>query len=144
MPIAIPNEVLISTMPGTSEIDIKCVKCKHEYLAQVIDHVDLSEDRDLIKGLRSGKANRVQCPKCKKVQYLKRSLVINFEPQSLIVVYDPTAKSKSARDSLEREYQSIITYNDTLSELGEETEFKVITELTKLKPLLSEYANLYD
>jgi phage FluMu protein Com len=131
-------------MTGTSEIDIKCVKCKHEYQAHVVDHVDLSEDRDLIKGLRSGKANRVQCPKCKKVQYLKRSIVINFEPQSLIVVYDPNAKSKSDRESLIREYTSIISFNDTLSEIGEEMEFKVITELKNLKPLLRNYAELYN
>ena len=130
-------------MTGTSEIDVKCVKCKREYQAYVIDHVDLSEDKDLIKGLRSGKANRVQCPKCKKVQYLKRSIVINFEPQSLIVVYDPTAKSKSARESLVREYTSVISFNETLSEIGEETEFRVISELKNLKPLLREYAELY-
>lgn len=130
-------------MTGTSEIDVKCVKCKREYQAQVIDHVDLSEDRDIIKGLRSGKANRVQCPKCKKVQYLQRSIVINFEPQSLIVVFDPTAKSQTARDSLLREYQSIISFNETLTEIGEETEFKVISDLKTLKPLLSEYTELY-
>jgi ribosomal protein S27E len=136
-------EVLISTMAGTSEIDVKCVKCKHEYQAHVIEHVDLSEDTDIIKKLRRGKANRVQCPKCKKVQYLQRSIVINFEPQSLIVIYDPNAKSKSAHDSLVREYQSIINYNETLSEIGEETEFKVISDLKNLKPLLKEYASLY-
>ena len=130
-------------MTGTSEIDVKCVKCKREYQALVIDHVDLSEDKDLIRGLRSGKANRVQCPKCKKVQYLKRSIVINFEPQSMIVVYDPNAKSKSARESLMREYTSVISFNETLSEIGEETEFKVISELKNLKPLLHEYTELY-
>ena len=134
---------MISTMTGTSEIDVKCVKCKREYQAHAIDHVDLSEDRDLIKGLKSGKANRVQCPKCKKVQYLQRSIVINFEPQNLIVVFDPTAKSQTARDSLVREYQSIISFNETLTEIGEETEFKVISDLNNLKPLLSEYADLY-
>jgi hypothetical protein len=130
-------------MLGTSEIDIVCVKCKHEYQATVVDHVDLSEDKDLIKGLRTGKANRVQCPKCRKVQYLKRSIVINFEPQSLIIVYDPTAKSKRAHEELLSDYQTVISFNETLSEIGEDTEFKVISELKKLKPLLKDYLEQY-
>jgi hypothetical protein len=131
-------------MAGTSEIDVKCVKCKREYQAHAVDHVDLSVDRDLIKGLKSGKANRVQCPKCKKVQYLERSIVINFEPQNLIVVFDPSAKSRSARETLEREYENIVNFNDTLTEIGEETEFKIITDLKTLKPLLSDYITLYN
>jgi phage FluMu protein Com len=75
-------------MAGTSVAEIKCVKCKKVYESDVIDHIDLSQDREMVKNLRAGKANRVQCPKCKKVQYLNRSIVINFEPANLIVVFD--------------------------------------------------------
>jgi hypothetical protein len=140
---SIENKVLIYTMAGTSEIDVKCIKCKREYQAQVVDHVDLSVDRDLIKGLKRGKANRVQCPKCRKVQYLQRSIIINFAPQNRIVAYDPTAKSKKDLESLIKEYQDIISFNETLSEVGEEIEFKAIKDVKELKKLVREYAKLY-
>ena len=75
-------------MAQTSIAEVKCEKCKTVYEAEVIDHIDLSEDREIVKALRTGKANRVQCSKCKKVMYLDRSIVINFDPESHIVVYD--------------------------------------------------------
>ena len=130
-------------MAGTSTIEVKCVKCKRDYESDVIEHIDLSEDRDLIKKIESGKVNRVQCPKCRKVQYLDRSLVINFEPQNMIVVYDPDAKSKSAKDDIRRSFDSVTSFNETLSEIGEEIEFHVVVKLDELKPLLAEYLKLY-
>ena len=81
-------------MVGTSTAEVQCEKCKRVYEATVVDHIDLSMDQDLIKALRTGKANRVQCPKCKKVMYLDRSIVINFEPDDRIVFYDPNAGNK--------------------------------------------------
>ena len=126
-------------MASTSTIEVKCVKCKKVYEASVIDHVSLDEDRDLIKSLRAGKANRVQCPKCKKVMYLKRSIVINFEPENRIIVFDTKAKSKTSKDELIDSFNNVISFNETLSEIGEETEFSVVTEQDKLKVLLEEY-----
>lgn len=126
-------------MAGKSTAEIKCVKCKNVYEFDVIDHIDLSQDRDLVKNLKAGKANRVQCPKCKKVQYLDRSIVINFEPENLIVVYDPAAKKKEVREEHERDYQTVIGFNEILEEVGEETEFKVISKIDQLKELVVEY-----
>jgi phage FluMu protein Com len=131
-------------MAGRSTAEIKCVKCKNVYESDVIDHIDLSEDRDLVKNLKAGKANRVQCPKCKKVEYLDRSVVINFEPDNLIVVYDPAAAKKSIREEHEREYQAVIAFSETLEEVGEETEFKVISKLEELKTLVAEYTKAHD
>ncbi|MFX0053596.1 MAG: CpXC domain-containing protein [Promethearchaeota archaeon] len=131
-------------MAGRSTAEIKCVKCKNVYEFDVIDHIDLSQDRDLVKNLKAGKANRVQCPKCKKVQYLDRSLVINFEPENLIVVYDPAAKRKAVREEHEREYQNVIGFNEILEEVGEETEFKVISKIDELKGLVVEYMKAYE
>ncbi|MFW9849863.1 MAG: CpXC domain-containing protein [Candidatus Thorarchaeota archaeon] len=130
-------------MTGTSTTEIVCVKCKKSFEADAIEHIDLSEDRDLIKNLKVGKANRVQCPKCKKVMYLDKSIVINFEPQSLIVVYDPNAKSSAKKEELRREYDNIIAFNEILTELAEETEFKVVSDLKDLKKLVDEYASVY-
>ena len=97
----------------------------------------------MIKALKAGKANRVQCPKCKKVMYLKRSIVVNFEPENRIIVFDPSARTKAAKESLIQDYRSVISFNETLSELGEEMEFKVISKLDKLKSMLNEYLKLY-
>lgn len=130
-------------MAGTSAIEVVCVKCKKSYEADSIEHIDLSEDRDMIRNLKAGKANRVKCPKCKKVMYLDRSIVINFEPQSLIVVFDTKAKSASKKSELRREYENIIAFNEILTELAEETEFKVISDLSVLKKLINEYAKVY-
>ena len=126
-------------MAGKSTSEVKCVKCKNVYETDVIDHIDLSVDRDLVKNLKAGKANRVQCPKCKKVQYLDRSIVINFEPQNLIVVYDPAARKKAIRETHEREYESVISFNEILEETGTETEFQVLHKLDKLKALVTDY-----
>lgn len=130
-------------MTGTSKIEIKCVKCKKIYESDVIDHIDLSLDRNLIKSLRSGKVNRTQCPKCKKVMYPDRSIVINFEPQSLIVVFDPKAKSKKAKDELLKDYAAVISFSEVLEETAQETEFKIVTDLEVLKELLSHYVKTY-
>lgn len=129
----------MTRLTRSSTVEVKCEKCKTVYEAEVIDHVDLSEDRDIVKALRSGKANRVQCSKCKKVMYLKRSIVINFDPESTIVLYDPAARTKAQKEALEQEYQNVIAFNEITREVGEETEFMVLSELSKLKKLLVEY-----
>lgn len=130
---------MVINLVSTSTIEIKCEKCNNPYETEVIDHVDLSEDRELIKSLRTGKANRAQCPKCKKVMYIDRSIVVNFDPESLIVIFDPHAKSKAAKDTIMSEYQSVISFNDILQETGEDTEFSIITDLKKFKKLLDDY-----
>ena len=129
----------MTILVGTSLTEVKCSKCKNVYEADVVDHIDLSEDRDMIKSLKAGKANRTQCPKCKKVMYLSRSIVVNFEPENKIVVYDPKARTKVAKEEFIQDYQSVTTYNETLSEIGEETEFIVISKLDKLKEMLDAY-----
>ncbi|MFW9886589.1 MAG: CpXC domain-containing protein [Candidatus Thorarchaeota archaeon] len=131
-------------MAGKSAAEIKCVKCKNVYEFEVIDHIDLSQDRDIVKNLKAGKANRVQCPKCKKVQYLDRSIVVNFEPENLIVVYDPAAKKKEVREEHERDYQTVIGFSEILEEVGEETEFKVISTIDQLKELVVEYMKSHE
>ena len=129
----------MTILVGTSVAEVKCSKCKNVYETDVVDHIDLSEDRDMIKALRVGKANRTQCPKCKKVMYLKRSIVVNFEPENKIVVFDPTARTKAAKENFIQEFNSVISFNEILSEIGEETEFLVISKLDKLKAMLKEY-----
>jgi len=116
-----------------------CEKCKNLFETQVIEHIDLSEDREIIKALKIGKANRVQCPKCKKVMYLDRSIVVNFEPENRIVMYDPKATTQEARTNLQTEYESVIAFNEILQEIGAETEFLIFSNLNDLKPLLEEY-----
>ncbi|MFW9808623.1 MAG: CpXC domain-containing protein [Candidatus Thorarchaeota archaeon] len=130
-------------MTSKSVAEVKCSKCKNVYEAEVIDHIDLSEDQDMIKPLKAGKANRVQCPKCKKVMYLDRSIVVNFEPENKIVVYDKKARSKAAKESLMEDYRSVISFNDILSEIAEETEFSIITKLDQLKAMLNEYVKVH-
>ena len=131
------------TMVGTKTIEVTCEKCGKLYEAEAIDHIDLHDDRDLIRNLKSGKANRVQCPKCKKVMYLNRSIVINFDPESKIVVFDASAKSKAAKDEMQKTFENIIAINETLEETGNETEFLVLHDLTKLKRLLEQYLKVY-
>ncbi|TET13635.1 MAG: hypothetical protein E3J82_02765 [Candidatus Thorarchaeota archaeon] len=131
------------TMVGTKTIEVTCEKCGKLYEAEAIDHIDLHDDRDLIRNLKSGKANRVQCPKCKKVMYLNRSIVINFDPESKIVVFDASAKSKAAKDEMRKTFENIIAINETLEETGNETEFLVLHDLTKLKRLLEQYLKVY-
>jgi phage FluMu protein Com len=128
---------------GTSLTEVKCSKCKHVYESDVVDHIDLSEDRDMIKSLKAGKANRTQCPKCKKVMYLSRSVVVNFEPENRIVVFDPAASTTVAKESFKEDFHSVTSYNETLSEIGEETEFIVISKLDKLKVMLDDYLKAY-
>jgi len=114
------------------------------YEAQVVDHVDLSEDRQIVNALKTGKANRVQCSKCKKVMYLeKRSIVINFDPESRIVLYDPKARTKAQKEELMQDYHNVITFNEILQEVGEETEFLVISNLSKLKEHLDVYTKAH-
>ena len=130
-------------MVGTKTIEVTCEKCGKLYEAEAIDHIDLHDDRGLIKNLKSGKANRVQCPKCKKVMYLNRSIVINFDPESKIVVFDASAKSKAAKNEMQKTFENIIAVNETLEETGNETEFLVLHDLTKLKRLLEQYLKVY-
>jgi phage FluMu protein Com len=129
----------VTRLTGTSIAEIMCEKCKNVFETQVIDHIELSEDRELIKALKIGKANRVQCPKCKKVMYLDRSIVVNFEPENRIVVYDPKATTQEEIDTLQSEYESIIAFNEILQEVGTETEFSIFSDLDDLKTLLEEY-----
>ena len=129
----------MTILVGTSLAEVKCSKCKNVYEANVVDHIDLSQDREIIKSLKSGKANRTQCPKCKKVMYPTRSIVVNFEPENIIVVFDPTARSTAAKESFQEDYRSVTSYNETLSEIGEETEFIVISKLDKLKKMIDDY-----
>lgn len=126
-------------MASTSVTEVRCSKCKYVYEADVIDHIDLSEDRDLIKSLKTGKANRVQCPKCKKVMYMDRSIVINFEPENVIVLFDKKARTKAAKESFLEDFRNVVSFNEILSEVGEETEFTIITKLDKLKVMLDDY-----
>jgi hypothetical protein len=130
-------------LTGTSTIEIMCEKCKNVFETQVIDHIELSEDREIIKALKIGKANRVQCPKCKKVMYLDRSFVVNFEPENRIVMYDPKATTEEARASLQSEYEGVIAFNEILKEIGAETEFLIFSNLDDLKPLLEEYEKIH-
>ncbi|MGY5872091.1 MAG: CpXC domain-containing protein [Candidatus Thorarchaeota archaeon] len=130
-------------MTRTSIVEVKCEKCKAVYEAEVIDHIDLSEDREIIKSLKTGKANRVQCTKCKKVMYLKRSFVVNFDPESRIILYDPKARTNAQKEALRQDYHSVITFNEILQEVGEETEFTVLSDLSKLKVLLDEYSKAH-
>jgi hypothetical protein len=129
----------VNRLTGRSIAEIQCEKCKNVFETTVIDHVDLSEDREIIKALKTGKANRVKCPKCKKVMYLDRSIVVNFEPENKIIVYDPHATTKEAIELLESEYASVIAFNEILQEVGAETDFSVFSKLDDLKPLLDEY-----
>ncbi|TET08760.1 MAG: hypothetical protein E3J86_10030 [Candidatus Thorarchaeota archaeon] len=131
--------IQVTDLASTSVVEVKCSKCKNAYEADVIDHIDLSEDRDLIKPLKSGKANRVQCPKCKKVMYLDRSIVLNFEPENVIVVFDKKARTTAAKESLMEDYRNVVSFNEILSEVAEETEFTIITKLDKLKVMLDDY-----
>jgi hypothetical protein len=124
-------------------IEIMCEKCKNIFETQVIDHIELSEDRELIKALKIGKANRVQCPKCKKVMYLDRSFVVNFEPENRIVMYDPKATTEEAKTCIQGEYESVIAFNEILKEIGAETEFLIFSNLDDLKPLLEEYEKIH-
>ncbi|NWF96574.1 MAG: hypothetical protein HXY34_10585 [Candidatus Thorarchaeota archaeon] len=130
-------------MPGTSTVEVKCEKCSHVYESTVIDHISLAEDPDLAKSLRTGKINRVQCPKCKKVSYIERTVVVNFEPQSIIVVYAPTATTPEAVSEIQSDYDSVTSFNETLQEIRAETEFKVVTDAEKLKELIDEHLKTY-
>jgi len=123
----------------SSTVEVKCEKCKNVYEAKVIEHIDLSEDREIVKALKTGKANRVQCSKCKKVMYLKRSIVVNFDPESLIILYDPKARTKAQKEPLLQKYHDLVSFNEILEEVGEETEFKILSDLSKLKVLLDTY-----
>ena len=129
----------MTRLTRTSITEVKCEKCKTVYEAEVIDHIDLSEDRDIIKVLKTGKANRVQCSKCKKVMYLNRSIVVNFDPESHIVLFDPKARTNTQKEALKEDYHNVITFNEILQEVGEETEFTVLSSLSKFKVLLDQY-----
>ena len=133
----------MTILTSTSLAEVKCTKCKKVYETDVVDHIDLSEDRDLINALKTGKANRVQCPKCKKVMYLNRSIVVNFEPENKIVVFDPAARTKAAKEDFIQDFHSVTSFNETLSEIGEETEFLVISKIDKLKTMLDDYLKAY-
>ena len=134
----------MTQLTRTSIAEVKCEKCKTVYEAEVVEHVDLSEDRQIVNALKTGKANRVQCSKCKKVMYLeKRSIVINFDPESRIVLYDPKARTKAQKEELMQDYHNVITFNEILQEVGEETEFLVISKLSALKELLDAYTKAH-
>ncbi len=75
--------------------------------------------------------------------YLQRSIVVNFEPENRIVVFDPDAQTSSAKESFLEDFNSIISFNETLSEVGEETDFIVISKLDKFKSMLDDYLKAY-
>ncbi|MFO7836793.1 MAG: CpXC domain-containing protein [Candidatus Thorarchaeota archaeon] len=127
----------------TQKAEVTCKKCGHEFEAEVIDHVDLSEDKHLIRSIRSGTANRVKCPRCGVEMDLDRSIVINFEPQNRIVLFDKGAESGDFRESLKSSYNNIIEYNEILSEVGKEVDFRIISNLGELRQLLEAYLDLF-
>jgi predicted RNA methylase len=71
--------------------------------------------------------------------YLDRSIVVNFEPENVIVVFDKKARTKVAKESLMEDYRRVVSFNEILSEVAEETEFSIITKLDKLKVMLDDY-----
>lgn len=75
--------------------------------------------------------------------YLDRAIVINFEPQNLIVVYDPKARTKKKREEFIQDYETVTGFSEVLQETAEDLEFKVIKDLEKLKQLLIEYVKVY-
>jgi len=75
--------------------------------------------------------------------YLERSMVVNFDPESLIVLYDPKARTEAQKEAHRQEYHNVITFNEILQEVGEETEFTVLSDLSKLKELLDEYTKAH-
>lgn len=128
-------------MAGTSSIETTCKKCGTTFEATVVDHLTLAldEDIELAKTLKTGRFNRVQCPKCKKVDYLERSIVINFEPQNLIVFYDKNASNETVRQEIMSNYDDVTRFNEILEETRNEIEFQVISSAEKLKELIDEY-----
>lgn len=127
----------------TQKADIECRKCGHEFEADVIDHVDLSEDKNLIDAIRNGTANRVACPRCGAQMALDRSIVINFEPQNRIVVFDKSSRKGESRKALMSSYNNVIDYNETLSEVGKEVDFRIVSDLGELRKLLDAYLELF-
>jgi hypothetical protein len=71
--------------------------------------------------------------------YLDRSIVVNFEPENVIVVFDKNARTKVAKESLMEDYRRVVSFNEILSEVAEETEFSIVTTLDKLKIMLDDY-----
>jgi len=71
--------------------------------------------------------------------YLNRSIVVNFEPESHIVLFDPKARTTAQKEALMIDYRSVITFNEILQEVGGETEFTVLSSLSKFKTLLDQY-----
>ncbi len=71
--------------------------------------------------------------------YLNRSIVVNFEPESHIVLFDPKARTNAQKEALNQDYHNVITFNEILQEVGEETEFTVLSSLSKFKVLLDQY-----
>ncbi|MBD3158110.1 MAG: hypothetical protein GF309_04915 [Candidatus Lokiarchaeota archaeon] len=127
----------------TQKAEIECNKCGHEFEAEVIDHVDLSEDKNLIRSIRSGEANHVTCPRCGAEMDLDRSIVINFEPQNRIVVFDKNAGQPDSRAALMASYNNVIEYNETLGEVGKEVDFRIVSDLDELRKLLNAYLELF-
>ncbi len=126
-------------MAGTSKIEVRCEKCNTTFEAIVVDHLTISEDLELAKALRTGRINRAQCPKCKKVTYIERSLVVNFEPQNLIVFYDKNATDEAVRQEIMNSYDSVTRFNEALEEARNDIEFRIISSAEQLKDLIDEY-----
>ncbi len=128
-------------MAGTSTIETKCEKCGNTFEATVVDHLTLvlNEDLELAKALKTGRINRAQCPKCKKVTYIERSIVINFEPQNLIVFYDKNASDEAVRQEIMSKYENVTRFNEILEEARSDIEFQIVSSAEKLKDLIDEY-----
>lgn len=75
--------------------------------------------------------------------YMDRSVVINFEPLDLIVVYDPNAKTAVAKREIEDQFRNVTSFNEVLEEVGHDVEFEVISDLKSLKKLMKDYLKTY-
>ncbi|MEM2141863.1 MAG: CpXC domain-containing protein [Candidatus Thorarchaeota archaeon] len=127
-------------MVGTSTITVKCERCQHEYEVQVVDHIDVGSDTESVKLLKANRLSQVQCPKCKKVMQMDTSVVLNFEPENLIVLYDPQLKSEEDRAEIRRIYDSVVRFNEILEETAHEIDFRIVTSMDELTTLLDDYA----
>jgi len=68
---------------------------------------------------------------------------VNFEPENRIVVFDPEARTTEAKEHFKQDFHSVISFNEILSEIGEETDFIVISKLDKFKDMLDDYIKAY-
>ena len=58
-------------------------------------------------------------------------------------MYDPKARTSAQKEALKQDYHNVITFNEILQEVGEETEFTILSDLKKLKDLLDTYTKAH-